>query len=149
MDSAGIDWHGLSLVRTKRHFKIKKIYYAPITSPTTSEHENKLTNARFRFDASAALRRDGFVESRRAYLTLGLGGDRAAYLGVLARRALGMGGAGISLCTDRQSGFEKSSLAHLALGRAPGGYFDTFSCRALNGRNSGARVGLHATVRHS
>ena len=125
-----------------------EICYVLTTRPLKlPSHAHKLTFVSR--DASAALRRDGFVESRRACLAVGLGGGRAAYFGVLARRALGVGDAGISLCTDRQSGFEKSALAPLALGGAPVGHFDAFSWRALNGRNRGARVGLHATVRQS
>ena len=66
-------------------------------------------------DASATLRCDGFVESRRACLALGLRGGRAAYNGVLAWRAPRVDSARVSLSLAcRRGGFKKSGCTRFA-----------------------------------
>ena len=69
------------------------------------------------FDAHAAtLRVRLFEESGSTRLTIGLGGGSAAYNGVLARRTLGVGSAGIGLgATGRWLPFEESGRTRLAL----------------------------------
>ena len=79
------------------------------TTPTDKQYRLFDTHA-------AAFRGRLFEESGRTRLTLGLGGGSAAYNGVLARRALGVGGAGIGLgATGRWLPFEESGRTRLAL----------------------------------
>ena len=70
----------------------------------------------------AKFRCSGFEESGRACLALGLGSGGADCLGVLARGAVGVGGARVGLgAAARLDIFEESGRACLALGLSGGG----------------------------
>ena len=70
----------------------------------------------------AKFRCSGFEESGRACLALGLGSGGADCLGVLARGAVGVGGAPLGLgAAARLDIFEESGRACLALGLSGGG----------------------------
>ena len=75
-----------------------------------------------RVSCNAAARLSSFEESGRACLALGLSGGGAGHLGVLARGALGVNGAGVGLgAVDRHNSFERSGCAHGTFGLGDGG----------------------------
>ena len=90
----------------------------------------------------------GFEESGRTRLALGLGGDGASCLGELARRTLGVGGAGVGGAAARGRSFEKSGQARLTLGLRDAGCLENvFAWRACDLLHGGAGVGLGAAAR--
>ena len=105
------------------------------------------TGARYVLDArDAAFRGEGFEESGSTHLALGLGCYRA-FNGVLARRTLGVGGAGIGFgAAGRWLRFKESGRTRLALvGRCR--RLPVFPARTPNLLDGGAGVGLGAAGR--
>ena len=130
--------------RYRTTFDVNK--YTPTTSDNTCK--NKLTAVQLRLNTRAADRRDGFEESTCTWLTLGLGGGGTGNRCVIARRALGVGGARVTPgAAGRRGGFEKAGRAILALGLGSASCLNVFARRTLNFLGDGAGVGLGTALR--
>ena len=89
-----------------------------------------------------------FEVSGNARLALRMRSGSAGCTGVLARRTLGVGGAGIGFgAAGRWLRFKESGRTRLALGRGAAGGIDVFPARAPDFLGNGAGVGLGAAGR--